>query len=145
MKISIPSLELRWLNYPKDISIPDIIIVGKDEYEYGGCYYEPEKTEVWVTETPYPLDRGVLIVREDCYEGTLCHEFRHHIQRTHMGIQPDVVEFKFDLRYKDAVIEYFTQSMTERDALMYELKHYPNEHTLEWYEWLVKHYENNTV
>lgn len=143
MKISMPSLELNWLKYPKDISIPDIIVIGIDDFDYGGCYYEPEMGEVWLNETPYTLDRGLLIVREDCYESTLCHEFRHHLQLVDMGIEPDVVEFRTDLDYKDAIIDYFTQSVTERDALLYELKHFPNDYTLQWYEWLIKYYENN--
>ena len=83
-----------------------------------------------------------MVVREDNYESTLAHEFRHHLQRVHFGIKPDVIEWDIGENYKDSIIKYFTSSVTEMDALLYEVKYYPDDVNLEWYEWLVKHYEN---
>ena len=145
MKVKYPSLELNWLKFPKDISIPDIITVGVDDFNYGGCYYEPEWNSISVSDRSFSLERGLLVVREDNYESTLVHEFRHHVQRVHFGIKPDGIEWEEGESYKNSIIKYFTSSVTEMDALLYELKHYPDDVNLEWYEWLVKHYENNKV
>lgn len=145
MKVKLPSLELNWLNYPKDVSIPDIVTVGVNDIDYGGCYFEPEYNAVSVADRSFSLERGLLLVREDNYESTVVHEFRHHLQRVHFGVEPDVLNWKTEGNYKDSIIEYFSSSLTEMDALLYEVTHYPDDVNLQWYEWLVKHYENRQV
>lgn len=143
MKVKNPSLELNWLKYPKDVSIPDIVVIGEDDYAYAGCYYEPEEdAEIYVDDKPYGLERGILLIREDQFEPTIVHEFRHHLQTIHFGWKPEGHDFDFDNDYKDSIIKYFTTNKFEMDALLYELKYYPTDVNLEWMEWITKHYEN---
>lgn len=43
------------------------------------------------------------------------------------------------LPYEEMIIQYFLNSITEMDALLFSNKVYPSEDSLEWYEWLIKY------
>lgn len=143
MRISLPSLEINWLKFfPKDVILPDIVVIGEHNYDYGGCYYKPEWAEICVEGRNYSLEKGLIVVRDDQDGSTLAHEFRHHLQRVYYGIEFPSQEFNFDIPYKDAIIKYFTSSWIEMDALLYELSKKPTDTNLEWYEWIVKEKES---
>lgn len=148
MKIKNPSLELNWLKFPKDISIPDIIIISVDEYDFAGGYYSPNKySEIYVDGREYTMERGILLIREDQNEATISHEFRHHQQMIDFGWKLDEYDYEFntDNEYKDAIIDYYTDNIPELDALLYEVKHSPDETNLEEYEWVIKHNEKRIL
>ena len=132
-KIKHPSLELNWLPKPKQLSIPDIFIVSN--YDYSGCYYSPEYCEVELDGKCVSVENGLIVIESDTSPSTIAHEFRHHLQWCH-GVDSEIQEWNFNKPFKDAIIEYYTNSLTEMDALLFECKHYPDDDNMEWFEWL---------
>ena len=133
-RIKIPSLELNWLPKPKQLSIPDICIV--DDYDYSGCYYHPQWNEAVLDDKCVSLENGLIVIRIDTSPSTIAHEFRHHLQYMR-GFDFGVQEWDFNKPFKDAIIEYYSESFTEMDALLFECKHYPDDDNMEWIEWLI--------
>jgi len=132
-KIKHPSLELNWLPKPKQMSIPDIYIV--DNYDYSGCYYKPQRNEAILDDRCVSLENGLIVIKRDTSPSTIAHEFRHHLQYMN-GINSEIQEWDFNKPFKDAIIEYYTNSFSEMDALLYECKYYPDDDNMEWFEWL---------
>lgn len=134
-KVRFPSLELNWLSKSKDISIPEIYIV--DDFDYSGCYYSPEFNETILDNTCISIgNNGLIVIKSDISPATIAHEFRHHLQFVY-GMDFDHSEWNDNKSYKDAIIEYYSTSITEMDALLYEYKQYPDDHNTEWFEWLL--------
>jgi hypothetical protein len=137
MKISIPSLEIRWLKYPKIISPPTIVIVDELD-DYSGCYIHPQGGEAWVDGSPHTLRDGLIVASAHSnYESTIAHEFRHHMQYVYVGMKFDSKPLRTDIPYRDAIVKYFTNSMTEMDALQYEMSKVKSDVCMEWYEWIM--------
>lgn len=133
--IKHPSLELNWLPKQKEVPIPDIVIV--DNYDYSGCYYSPEYAEVILDDRCFSTENGLIVLKSDTSPSTVAHEFRHHLQHIN-GVDFGIVDWDFNKPYKDAIIEYYTESPTEMDALLYECKHYPDDDNMQWLEWIIK-------
>ena len=136
--IKYPSLELNWLPKAKGVPLPDVCIV--DDYDYSGCYYYPEYSEVELDGKCVSIENGLIILKSDTSPSTIAHEFRHHLQWWY-GLEVEGVEWDFNKPYEDAIIEYYTKSITEMDALLYECNHYPDDYNMQNYEWLFNHLE----
>jgi hypothetical protein len=132
MRVKYPSLELNWLPKPKDISIPDIFIV--DDYNYSGCYWHPQYGEDILDGKCVSLENGLIVIKSDTSPSTIAHEFRHHLQYMN-GIDFEIMDWNFNKPYKDAIKEYYTQSITEMDALLYECRLYPDDNNMQSLEW----------
>ena len=132
-KIKHPSLELNWLPKDKDVSIPDIFIVNN--YDYSGCYFSPEWNEAVLDDICVSLENGLIVIKSDTSPSTIAHEFRHHLQYVN-GFDLGIVEWSFNKPYKDAIKEYYTNSITEMDALLYECTLYPDDNNVQCLEWL---------
>ena len=132
--VRFPSLELNWLPKCKQLSIPDVFII--DDYDYSGCYYNPQQNEVILDGKCVPLKNGLIVIRIDTSPSTIAHEFRHHQQYMN-GIDLSIQEWNFNKPYKDAIIEYYTKSFTEMDALLFECNHYPDDWNMQWMEWVI--------
>jgi len=134
-------IELNWLaKKDKDISLPSIIF---DDIDYGGCYYSPMHYEILIGEKFYPLDNGLIVINsmysDNFIENSIVHEWRHHWQVMN-GYELNIISWntKSKMTYKQQIIEYFTKSSSELDALIYSNKISPCDDTIEWYEWILK-------
>ncbi len=91
------------------------------------------------------LSEGPIIVIANQHPGVIAHEWRHLWQHTN-GLLSEkgstVYDWSNHNTYKKNIIKYFTTQPWEMDALLFELEHGPADLTLEWNEWLVKHYDN---
>lgn len=137
-------LELNWLaKSDKDILLP-LVLSSNEDGTAGGYYMNPTKGETLINDKYYPLDRGIIVINDvdyhECPEAVIAHEWRH-IWQTHQGWPMDGMGW-FDLdvsmTHKQKIIEYFTNSQRELDALFYEIKKAPFSEALEMYEWIVK-------
>lgn len=142
MKIKHPSLELNWIPKPKDIPMPNIVV--ESVFNCSAYYVEPESEQHEINGHFYDIDNGLIVINENevdvIFAGTLAHEYRHHWQY-YSGIEIDSIwEIKSD--YKSAIIEYFTTYPIEMDALIFEMKLYPEDYKSQWWEWITKHYEH---
>jgi hypothetical protein len=131
--------ELNWIaKKEKGVMLPLIIFESIDA---GGYYYNPEKNEIMLNEKYYPLDKGLIVIDISSPEeilNTIAHEWRHHIQFMN-GIEMEAMEWDNDKEdYKQNIIDYFTQSRTEMDALLFSNKHAPTECSIEWQQWIFK-------
>lgn len=142
------SLELNWLKkFDKSLSIPRIAFVTDFE-EASGMYFEPEDAEELINGIYYPLDKGLLIVRTDLPDSkapidTLAHEWRHHWQRYNFGTTYyDGYPWNASIAYDDALIEYYTKSYCEYDALTFANKVYPCDIGDRTKELVTKYFEN---
>jgi hypothetical protein len=131
--------ELNWIaKREKGIAQPLVVFENIDA---GGYYYNPEKGEILLNEKYYPLDKGLIVVDVSAPEeivNTISHEWRHHIQFIN-GIEMEVIEWDNDIdNYEQNIIDYFTRSWTEMDALLYSNKYAPTECTLTWQQWIFK-------
>ena len=133
--IKHPSLELNWLPKAKDVPLPNMFVV--DDYDYSGCYYNPEYAEVELDGKCVSIENGLIIIKSNTSPSTIAHEFRHHLQWWY-GMDLGAVAWDFHKPYKDAIVEYYTKSLTELDALLYECKHYPDDDNMQNYEWVCR-------
>jgi hypothetical protein len=141
IKIPTNYVELNWLNKKdKDIRLPRLIETNSNDY--GGCYYPPGKYEIMIDNKFIPGDRGIIIIAETndnkFHTNSLVHEWRHHWQ-TNKGIELDGLNW-FELKgsYEQKIVQYFTGSKSEMDALLFSNKISPDDTTLEWLEWIRK-------
>lgn len=132
MKIRYPSLELNWLSKKKWYSYPDIVYMKNNSYS--GCYYHPQDVVVQLDDKEYELINGLIVINEGDDPATIAHEFRHHQQYLEGYDNKNPQTFNNEVSYRQAVKEYFTTCKFEWDCLLYELKHYPDEHNQNWYE-----------
>jgi hypothetical protein len=118
------SLELNWLrNFDRTLPIPEVMF-----YPLQGCagkYYHPHPSEMYDADGhPYERHRGVIVVSpkfEEFVAANIAHEWRHHWQY-YQGMKFEIPKkdlFK-KLDYEDALLQYFTTSKTEMDALRFE-------------------------
>jgi len=139
MKIKHPSLELGWLPKPKQMSLPHMVF--EEEENCSGKYYLPFDGQVLINGKYYDCDNGLISVGPDKdIASTIAHEFRHH-QQLMSGIDLGGTSFENTSgTYKDRIVEYFSKSITELDALIFEVNHYPDKTNQEWLHWIIKSY-----
>ena len=142
----LPSLELNWLKkYDKSLSLPLVLFI--EDMEYSGVYYEPQNREIIVDDKIYSVEKGVLLIknsfeREDSdIASTIAHEWRHHWQRFNSTLYYDGKDLNDEIARKDAIIEYYTKSVCEMDAFLFESRAINSPSGEMVKEWLVKHYE----
>jgi hypothetical protein len=122
------SLELNWVrNVDKSLVIPEVIFHFMDDCL--GQYLFPENAEVYDMDgRPHFMGFGVIVLNAEYpefFETTIAHEWRHHWQAFH-GMEYDGIEIEVnpDLpSYKKSLIQYYTQSVSEMDALQFEWKY----------------------
>jgi hypothetical protein len=138
---------LNWLakSY-KGIPLPDLVMDDEiivNGHKVGGCYYQPWGGEIYVNGKPHDTSNGLIIVNTDARDGyvisSLAHEFRHHLQFLH-GIEFDGIIWGSNESdsYRDDIINYFSTSVTELDALLYEYNIFGDGESSEWLEWLIE-------
>lgn len=131
--------ELNWIA-KKTITITKPVIAFEN-IDYGGCYYPPSKCEILVNDRHYTLDKGLIIINPtETKEIVNCiaHEWRHHLQFM-TGIKPESIEWDYkNGDYEQSIIDYFTKSKTEMDALLYSNKYAPSELSILWQQWIFK-------
>lgn len=120
------SLETNWLrNFDRTIPIPEVMF-----YPLRGCagkYYRPQETEMYDLDgRPYEMHRGVIVVSpkfEEHVAANIAHEWRHHWQY-HRGIKFVIPKKdpQWDDDYELKLLQYFTSSRTELDALRFEYR-----------------------
>ena len=137
IKVRNPSLELNWLpnSMLKNIPTPEIYMV--DDANYGGCYYH--------ISSKYKRGRIIIVDIAETIASTIAHEWRHCWQNHNNNLPEQGSSWEQHSKgktYKKAIISYFKDQPFEMDALLFELKHAPNEYNLQWYEWILN--DNST-
>lgn len=144
-----PSLELNSFmkGCSKDIILPKIMVVDDGLDNCSAFYHKKDEEYIYIIEDlAVGLETGLIVIPNDASIGILAHEFRHHLQHQKYNWKPnswDALSDKFD--YNNAIIKYFTGCPFEMDALLYSIKFESNDYELQWYEWIVKYYENMKI
>lgn len=134
-------LDLRWLaRYDKAIPLPRLAYEPLDDAQ--GYFYSPQRDVVALNGREYDLARGLIVVDPVSADigSTLAHEWRH-LWQFHRGDQGRSVSWDVceqGRSYRDAIVEFFRRTPAELDALLFEVRHAPNDSNLEWYEWIIK-------
>ena len=131
------SLELSWLGSDvKGYSLPALVFSARRDV--GGCYYHPERAEVLLDETHHDLTRGLIVISSvwpELIPSSIAHEWRHHWQFLN-GWQYDGKAWNWDrvnqANYDAAIVSFFTQSRSERDALRFERRKSQNDSNEQW-------------
>jgi hypothetical protein len=135
------SLETRWLHAEKWLPLPAIVIASQvylDTLNCEGMWCPPNESIEYVVEGRcYEASQGLIILADNACDGTLAHEFRHHWQYWR-GFPPDTsAGIDPTLPRKEAIVQYFSNSRTEMDALLYEARKAPKHNSaVEWIEWI---------
>lgn len=124
----IPSLDLRWLHPPKDITLPLIVRAGFGAGTFGGYYAHPRPGQYDESfSSPVPLSCGIIAINVDESDrshwdeaSVVAHEFRHHLQWLR-GIPfvvniPENYDWGFGAEFDQNVRRAILTSPTERDA-----------------------------
>lgn len=130
-------IELGWLNKGNGIPIPEII--QNDELvDMCAIYCEPEVIIELENGDIKENKNGSIIIStnesimtESEYVNTLVHEYRHHWQIYNWGYLVDPY-FNAYLEWEDMAIQYFSSSITELDALRFEVKFGKFSEEFEW-------------
>ena len=131
-------IELNWLRgRDNDIPLPKIVIVNN--YIYAGAYFHPRNDYVYNNGRIVDLKKGLIAICSELDDpgSTIAHEWRHHWQFFN-GIDFDNIQFDHDKCYKNETIKYYCNSKTEMDALLFEIKMYPDDDNQLYYEWILK-------
>lgn len=135
----IKSLELRWLKPPRDIILPNVLFL-QGNYKFGGCFFHPEKKEIFVDNRNYSLENGILVVVDNgstikSVASTIAHEFMHFSQYyTYSVFRNRKVATKLDntIQYENAIKKFFTSDVFEMQALQYAYAKSPYDVTTYW-------------
>jgi hypothetical protein len=128
--------ELSWL-YKHDKFLPAPKVVFAPVVWCSGYYWHPCGGEREVMGSMHDGRKGLIVVSSAYSDGdtanTLAHEWRHHWQWCN-GVKFDHTEWDSasPLGYWGAIKEFFRNSRTEYDALMFSLKVAPTKLTREW-------------
>ncbi len=135
----LSSLELNWLkHYDKSLILPKVVF--SENLEFSGCYYCPHNSETYIDGKLYPREKGIIVVNPiENMVGiaeTISHEWRHHWQFFNMPEQ-DSKEWNskgWDLysNYNNAIVEFFRNSLSEMDALKFEITVCGPDHAEVW-------------
>ena len=145
------SLETRWLKLEKWITVPEIVVLpNHKDQEYQACFYWPEDNRLLVEDgCDYDMRDGLIIIHatslDDELPECIAHEMRH-VWQYYRGWRYDgntKISFSDETKKKQNIIQYFTTSISEMDALQYSLLKAPSQSACEWYEWIIRHQENN--
>lgn len=133
------SLELNWIrNEDKSLVIPEVIF--QELESSAGQYMDPQPYEIYDMDGhPHDMNFGVIIINlnyTEEFESTLAHEWRHHWQLFH-GFEYDGIDKYKNNDYDKYIINYFTKSKAEMDALRFEVK---NSKTHPYFEELLYDY-----
>jgi len=143
IKLRHPSLEFNWLpnSLRKGLKTPRMIIT--DDENCGGRYWHRTQYDC-VTPFDFNLREGAVIELAQLKSpGTIAHEYRHHWQKYNARLDgtkwqtPDSWD-----DYWNAVVAYFNTSWSEFDALRFQVKHAPDDFSLETWERVGKSREN---
>lgn len=140
MNIALPSLELRWLmRRHKDLTVPRVYIGPLEGY--AGFYIAPEETEEEFPDgTTIDCRRGIIASAPQPagmrLESTLAHEFRHHWQQFNLREPYDWPKLTPGADHKQEMVEYFTTSRMEEDALLFECKWAPDDVNMQRLDWV---------
>jgi len=115
------------------ITLPEMVY--RDNPDNSGCCYKPQEAEICLDGKFYDLKNGLIVISSDRHS-TVAHEWRHLCQYS-QGYNLKTIEWKLVGTYEQSIINYFTNSWSEMDALLYEMKMAPDNENLEWYEWIV--------
>lgn len=134
-------LELNWLaKADKDILLPIVVFA---DIQYEGYLCKPEKKEVLIDGRYYSLNRGIIVMNDmqndDDIPATLAHEWRH-LWQFYNSFVYDGKDWNTNdkISYRKRIIEFFTTSYHEYDALLFELNKSPYDLNREWHEWIIK-------
>ncbi len=134
-------MELRWLRHrDRHLVVPEVVFVDgllHGENACSGYYVPPEKTLWDICGQEVDGRFGVIAVDTkdpDLIPSTISHEWRHHWQWSN-DIPFDHVPYDVS-DYNASIHNYFRQSRTERDALLFEHKVARN--------WLTEHFMDLT-
>jgi len=120
------SIELNWIRKKVDKSIPMPEVVFHSMDGCSGRYYSPEKYELYDPDgKPYLMRYGVIVIDpkfENYASMILAHEWRHHWQYYH-GIEFEISPRVNNENYNETLLNYFTGSKTEWDAVRFEYKY----------------------
>jgi len=120
------SLELNWIRKKVDKSIPMPEVVYHSLDKAGGKYYPPDKNhELYDPDgKPYHMRYGVIVINPEYepFQSTIAHEWRHHWQHYH-GIEFKISPRVDDENYNETLLNYFTGSKTEWDAVRFQYEH----------------------
>lgn len=146
-------LETRRILCDKTLTQPLIVVAKLPECDadMAGFYCEPWPCEELIGGRYYDSRKGIIVISEDAcnapgelrmeYSGVLAHEFRHHWQRfntKHYYDSPtNYREVGTNRTYQEIITEYFTTSLCELDALLFEYRVRPNDDTRQRYEWML--------
>lgn len=114
------------LSYRKNVTLPKVIFEPKLEQLYGG-YYNPN------TQT-------IVVVEDDnnYTDSTLAHEYRHHLQHYygHTMSSAKITDSIYE-NYNLFIRNYFRNSWSEMDALIFQVKISPRDYCKFWLKGLV--------
>lgn len=106
----------------KSLPFPNLAF---DEMEgYAGFYVRPQEEEFIWREKIHDARRGVIFISTNYPEiiaSTIAHEWRHHWQFFN-GFQMDGTSWNSPADYDAAIVEYFTKSKSEADALRFQIR-----------------------
>jgi hypothetical protein len=133
---AIASLETNWCR-DKKIPVPDVVYVSGTHY--AGLYISPSIDYIIYDNIHIlPSKNGTIIINSehDNIASVLAHEYRHHWQYHH-GWDYDGIPWQFDADYISELTNYYRESHSEMDALLFELKLAPSEESM-WIQSLIK-------
>lgn len=129
-----PSLELNWLMRDlRHLPMPGVIYA--DQLPYAGLYCPPFDESSVVEGIELGPHQGVIVISQQeselTVECSLAHEFRHHWQFWN-GWAYDGIGWDENsaLDYRKSIARYFSESHSEMDALLYEIKRAPCDESL---------------
>ena len=126
-RVKHPSLEIGWLaKKEKWLPMPEVVLC--EGLDVAGCYIGPSENPQLYGDYLVRPSRGTILAADYGeampLAGTIAHEFRHHWQKW-KGIKFDGMGWanQKGKSYTEAIVEYFLGSVTEMDALLFELKY----------------------
>lgn len=138
MRVKYPSLETRWVSRIHKW-VPQVPMIFIGSAFYGGLYCPPRSEEYVFEGRSINLTEGLIVVCEDQKRNDelIAHEWRHHHQHC-SGVVYDGIGWPPDLEdsYDNNIINYFSQSDCELDALLFSSRFVVTETTLYWLELL---------
>lgn len=144
-----PSLELRWLQRKsKEIPLP-ILIVGDLGGHAAGLQYKPWDCHEVVAGHDVDRRHGIIAVDDEycdrmSFESILAHEWRHQWQDFNCLGPYDWPVQTPDAPHKQRMVEYFTTSKREQDALFFEVKFAADDYSVQRLEWVREYYHNQS-
>ena len=141
-----PSIDTRFvLRRWKQVSQP-MIVYNPNLLDHAGIYIAPTYSVEHICDSELFNDAGIIQISTAknmeplLIESTIAHELRHHWQHSrgwqYDGIGWPVMRSGVELDYQDAVIQYFTRSRSEMDALRFELWRSKDDCIRSWWDFV---------